>query len=95
VGDEVLQEFSRRILHGLPRQTDWLARLGGEEFAVVLPLTDLAGAQQVAEKLRSLTDESPIATTAMSCAHLLPRSPVRWDCLQVVPQASSPARPRA
>jgi diguanylate cyclase (GGDEF)-like protein len=64
VGDEVLQEFSRRILHGLPRQTDWLARLGGEEFAVVLPLTDLAGAQQVAEKLRSLTDESPIATTA-------------------------------
>jgi two-component system, cell cycle response regulator len=66
VGDEVLQEFSRRIIQGLPRQTDWLARLGGEEFAVVLPLTDLEGAYQVGEKLRCLFAEAPIATTAAS-----------------------------
>jgi two-component system, cell cycle response regulator len=64
VGDEVLQEFVNRVIQSLPRQTDWIARLGGEEFAVVLPLTDLSGARQVAEKLRSLFDGVPIGTTA-------------------------------
>ncbi|MFL6620665.1 MAG: diguanylate cyclase [Povalibacter sp.] len=64
VGDEVLQEFARRITQALPRQTDWLARLGGEEFAVVLPQTDLAGAKRVAEKLCSLVREAPLATSA-------------------------------
>ena len=52
VGDEVLQEFSRRISKALPRKLDWYARLGGEEFTVVLPETDLNGAAQVAERIR-------------------------------------------
>ena len=51
-GDMVLQELVKRIQKCLPREYDWCARLGGEEFAVVLPQTDLAGAAVVAEKLR-------------------------------------------
>ncbi|MGC4075924.1 MAG: diguanylate cyclase [Rubrivivax sp.] len=52
VGDRVLQEISR-LLEASIRETDLAARLGGEEFAVLLP--DLAGlddAARVAEKIR-------------------------------------------
>ena len=39
-------------LRGALRGSDALGRLGGEEFGVLLPLTDAAGARQVAERLR-------------------------------------------
>jgi two-component system, cell cycle response regulator len=50
-GDEVLRLFCQRASHEL-RASDWIARTGGEEFVVVLPETDLAGAGVVAEKIR-------------------------------------------
>ena len=37
VGDDVLKEFAGRIGSSLPREYDWFARTGGEEFVVVLP----------------------------------------------------------
>ena len=50
-GDEVLQAFADVIrAHG--RDVDVGARLGGEEFALILPETGLAGAAAVAERLR-------------------------------------------
>jgi diguanylate cyclase (GGDEF)-like protein len=63
-GDSVLVEFVRRVQGALPREYDWCARLGGEEFAVVLPQTDLAGAMTVAEKIRRAVAAGPIVTTA-------------------------------
>lgn len=63
VGDEVLKVFVQRIQEGLPRDTDWCARLGGEEFAVVLPQTSLAGANIVAERLRMKLASSPVSTS--------------------------------
>ncbi|MDP8984197.1 MAG: diguanylate cyclase [Pseudomonadota bacterium] len=59
-GDIVLQKLVKRIQTCLPRDFDWCARLGGEEFAVVLPQTDLAGAAVVAERLRKAVEELPI-----------------------------------
>jgi two-component system, cell cycle response regulator len=59
-GDAVLVEFVRRVHTCLPREFDWCARLGGEEFAVVLPQTDLAGGMVVAEKVRHAFCSLPV-----------------------------------
>jgi len=61
-GDSVLVEFARRLQESLPRESDWVARLGGEEFAAVLPQTDLGGARVVAEKLRVAVHGAPMRT---------------------------------
>ncbi len=64
VGDEVLIALARHLQESLPRSTDWCARMGGEEFAVVLTETDLAGAALVAEHLRASLAAKKIATAA-------------------------------
>ncbi len=50
-GDEILRG-SARAMQAVLRATDLLARIGGDEFAVLLPETDIEGAQHVAAKLR-------------------------------------------
>jgi diguanylate cyclase (GGDEF)-like protein len=49
-GDAVLQHVARKIVSAL-RQIDSAARMGGDEFVVVLPTTDLRGAQQVGQRI--------------------------------------------
>jgi diguanylate cyclase (GGDEF)-like protein len=51
-GDRVLVDLAAE-LHGHMRSEDVCARYGGEEFAVVCRATDLAGAAQLAERLRA------------------------------------------
>lgn len=63
VGDEVIQAVSRRLTRGLSN-ADLLSRFGGEEFAVLLPGTDLAQAADVAERLRNIVGKAPIKTSA-------------------------------
>ena len=55
-GDSVLIQLTE-LLAGNIRHEDVLARLGGEEFGIVLPEVDAAGARRCAEKLRILVDE--------------------------------------
>jgi diguanylate cyclase (GGDEF)-like protein/PAS domain S-box-containing protein len=50
-GDRVLRALCENCAQ-LLRKVDLLARVGGEEFAVLLPDTDLEGAWQLAERLR-------------------------------------------
>ena len=59
-GDAVLIEFTQRVRNCLPREFDWCARLGGEEFAVVLPQTGIPGGVVVAEKIRHSLASRPI-----------------------------------
>ena len=51
-GDEVLRRLSR-VLSDLLREVDTPARLGGEEFVVLMPETPLEGARLVAERVRA------------------------------------------
>ena len=57
-GDTVLREFAARILQNV-RGVDMACRLGGEEFVVVMPDTDVAYAFMVAERLRQRVGEEP------------------------------------
>lgn len=51
-GDLCLVEVAQAMYHTLSRPGDVAARIGGEEFAFLLPQTDLSGAISVAEQIR-------------------------------------------
>jgi diguanylate cyclase (GGDEF)-like protein/PAS domain S-box-containing protein len=55
VGDDCLRIVSSAILR-IVRATDVVARYGGEEIAIILPSSDIAGALQSAEKVRVAID---------------------------------------
>jgi diguanylate cyclase (GGDEF)-like protein len=69
-GDQVLRDFGSRVLKGL-RTTDVAGRIGGEEFLLVLPETDLEGAELLADRLRAATGEH---------AFELPSGPLTVTC---------------
>jgi two-component system cell cycle response regulator len=58
-GDAVLKEVARRISNGV-RPSDFFVRMGGEEFAVVMPETELSNTVKIAERLRQSIAETPI-----------------------------------
>ncbi|PLY16760.1 MAG: hypothetical protein C0631_02780 [Sedimenticola sp.] len=60
VGDEVLKSVAV-VCQGLLRDFDVFGRIGGEEFAVLLPGTDNLGAKNSAERLRSAVSSSVVA----------------------------------
>jgi two-component system cell cycle response regulator len=59
-GDAVLREVASRVARHV-RTFDLVARYGGEEFVVVMPEAELAVASLVAERLRSVVADKPIA----------------------------------
>lgn len=59
-GDSVLQQFIHRIGACLSGDSQWCARLGGEEFAVVLEGTPTAQAVLMAEQMRQVIAASPM-----------------------------------
>lgn len=67
-GDAVLQQFTQRILKCLRLGTDWIARLGGEEFAVVLPETSLEHGLSVCRKLRESISMEPFCSGSIRMA---------------------------
>jgi diguanylate cyclase (GGDEF)-like protein len=63
VGDLALRAFAD-ILQATVRDVDLPVRLGGEEFAVLLPDTDLEGAAQLAERLREALDSTRVESAS-------------------------------
>ncbi len=59
-GDKVLIAFTQSLGSSL-RDSDVLARIGGEEFNILLPDTDLQGAEILAEKIRQQIEDTSIA----------------------------------
>ncbi len=58
-GDQVLGALTD-VARGLFREVDVFGRIGGEEFAVLLPETDLAGAAAVGERLRRAVEKGAV-----------------------------------
>jgi diguanylate cyclase (GGDEF)-like protein len=65
VGDVVLQTIAQRIRAEL-RGMDVVARIGGEEFALLLPQVDPHQAVEVAERIRACVAGMPINTGSMA-----------------------------
>jgi diguanylate cyclase (GGDEF)-like protein len=78
-GDAVLRELAARA-RAAARAGDLAARVGGEEFALLLPGAPLAGAVELAERLRAAIAAAPVdvgiarlsVTASLGCATLAP-----------------------
>ena len=65
VGDKVLQELAMRIRENI-RNVDMACRVGGEEFIIILPATELHLAQKIAERIRKAIAAKPFNAGALS-----------------------------
>ncbi len=82
IGDQCLIDISRFVQSQLKRPGDILCRVGGEEFAILLPVTQLEGATQLAKQLgdsvRNLrlipydNDSSKVITISLGVATMIP-----------------------
>jgi len=64
-GDRALRQVVDRVTSAL-RPSDLVGQVGGDEFVVVMPETDLAAALQVAERLRSRIGDMPVDGTTVT-----------------------------
>lgn len=69
-GDDVLREVARH-LDDCVRETDLVARFGGEEFVLVLPQTDLGGACILADRVRHLISQQMHVTVSGGVAMVI------------------------
>jgi diguanylate cyclase (GGDEF)-like protein len=60
-GDDCLRAIGAMLLNGAARARDLVARIGGEEIAVIMPEVDLLGALVVAERMRLAVQSAAIA----------------------------------
>ena len=70
-GDSALKELAKILTASVSRSADLAARIGGEEFAILLPDTDIAGAMAVADRARNMLHELGIPHADSSVASCL------------------------
>jgi len=70
-GDQVLRRVAQDV-RGAVREVDVVARYGGDEFALILPSTDVAGAMRCAENVRRTVAGRKLATGRPG-RHAMPR----------------------
>jgi two-component system, cell cycle response regulator len=68
-GDAVLTEVARRMSTNI-RHGDLLARIGGEEFLIALPVAGLDMAGPIAQRIRRAIEETPFALTGYGSVNL-------------------------
>jgi len=84
-GDEVLRKIGR-ILGEVARRSDVVARLGGEEFGILLPETDRPGAGILAERFRKAIEGSDWPRRAITASI----GSTTTEVLEAVPRPPSP-----
>lgn len=85
-GDVMLQSVARALQSSLNRSVDILCRYGGEEFAVVLPDVDLAGAAIVAERMRKSIEDMQVVYES---ANIVTRSTISIGVASIKPDMQS------
>jgi len=94
-GDDVLQAVAR-LLDDVVREGDVLTRYGGEEFAIILPETDVDSAAALAERLRQAVEDTPMVsglsggislTVSIGCASRSPRTAKPQDLIRAADSA--------
>ena len=98
-GDTSLRQIAGGILSQAQRPADLVARLGGEEFAVLLPNTDSAGAFALAERLVAGVSELAIPhrrnmpwgvlTISIGIATAVPSGPAGWSIDTLMEEADA------
>jgi diguanylate cyclase (GGDEF)-like protein len=68
-GDAVLKDVAATIKQSFNRSVDFAARWGGEEFAVLLPNTDLSGAMVIAELIRKNVEKTSLTVSIGVATH--------------------------
>ncbi|SIO12176.1 GGDEF domain-containing response regulator [Halodesulfovibrio marinisediminis] len=96
-GDECLVQVAQMLSETVKRDVDKTARIGGEEFAIILPDTELAGAKYVAERflanIESLAiphEGSPVSdhvTVSVGAASIIPTQ--KEDTLSLIKAADA------
>lgn len=70
-GDACLRRVAGAILRDVKRSADLVARYGGEEFAVILPNTNLQGAEHVAQRIQREVIKLKIVHASSSCSNYI------------------------
>jgi diguanylate cyclase (GGDEF)-like protein len=86
-GDRLLRRFSDR-LRKQARNTDVVTRYGGEEFAILMPDTDISMAAHLAERIRKDFQDRPVAEHGMEPAG---KTTVSIGCAQLTDKTGSKA----
>jgi len=77
MGDEVLRAFVE-LVQDVLRNRDGLGRLGGEEFAILLPNADIPSALGVAERLRAQVEQQRVRFGAQECVYSISIGVAGW-----------------
>ncbi len=80
-GDQVIKAVAQALLDSV-RPMDLVARVGGEEFAIILPNCAVAFGQTVAERVRQRVQGMPIALSTLSAVAQV-AGPTAMQALQV------------
>ena len=87
-GDDLLQLVARTLTDSLRRAADFAARWGGEEFAILLPNTDMDGAAENAERIRANVEKAQLTlpygkttsvTVSIGLSTIIPTNDVSYN----------------